>query len=92
MPLGLINDNWGGTPVEHWSTPDAFDSCGRVDNDGTLYNAMIAPYVEGPMAVGVMLALAGAGALYELAPPKHKAALLAPRGGRAAEATAKKRD
>ena len=48
--------------------------------------------VEGPMAVGVMLALAGAGALYELAPPTHKAALLAPRGGRAAEATAKKRD
>jgi hypothetical protein len=47
----LVNNNWGGTPVEHWSTPDAFASCGRNDNDGSLYNAMIHPYVVGPMAL-----------------------------------------
>jgi hypothetical protein len=30
----------GGTPIEHWATPDAFASCGRTDTDSYLYNAM----------------------------------------------------
>lgn len=51
VPIGLINDNWGGTPVEHWSTPASLAQCGSTVNDSTLYNAMINPYTVGPMAV-----------------------------------------
>jgi sialate O-acetylesterase len=51
VPLGLVSSNWGGTPVEHWSPPDSFASCGRTDTDSTLYNAMIHPFVVGPMAL-----------------------------------------
>jgi len=50
IPIGLISNNWGGTPVESWSTPDAFKACNRTGN-GNLYNAMINPYTIGPMAV-----------------------------------------
>lgn len=51
LPLGLISNNWGGTPVEHWADPAAFARCNRSDTDSTLYNAMINPYVVGPMAL-----------------------------------------
>ena len=27
-PIGLIEDDWGGTPVQAWSTPEALKSCG----------------------------------------------------------------
>ena len=40
-----------GTPVEHWADNAAFTRCNRKDTDSTLYNAMIFPYVVGPMAV-----------------------------------------
>ena len=50
-PLGLVSNNWGGTPVEHWADPAAFARCNRTDTDSTLYNAMINPYVVGPMAL-----------------------------------------
>ena len=26
-PIGLIATNWGGTPVEAWSSPDALKKC-----------------------------------------------------------------
>jgi len=39
VPLGLINNNWGGSPIENW-----------MDN-GAYYNAMIRPYMVGPMAL-----------------------------------------
>lgn len=50
VPIGLISSNWGGTTVEAWSTPEAFESCNRTGNGG-LYNAMINPYTIGPMAI-----------------------------------------
>lgn len=50
IPIGLISNNWGGTRVESWSTPEAFKSCNRTGT-GNLYNAMINPYTVGPMAV-----------------------------------------
>jgi len=50
VPIGLISNNWGGTPVESWSTTDAFKACNRSGN-GNLYNAMINPYTIGPMAI-----------------------------------------
>merc|ERR1712048_20393 len=27
VPIGLISNNWGGTPVESWTTPDALKAC-----------------------------------------------------------------
>ncbi|CAB9500282.1 Sialate O-acetylesterase [Seminavis robusta] len=39
VPIGLISDNWGGTAVQRWKP------------NGDLYNAMIYPYMVGPMAV-----------------------------------------
>lgn len=28
-PIGLIESDWGGTPVEAWSSPDARSACGH---------------------------------------------------------------
>lgn len=50
VPIGLISNNWGGTVIESWSTPDAFKACNRTGS-GNLYNAMINPYTVGPMAI-----------------------------------------
>lgn len=50
VPLGLISSNWGGTPIQHWSSPDALSKCG-AGKDSTLYNAMIVPFTVGPMSV-----------------------------------------
>jgi hypothetical protein len=30
VPLGLVDSDWGGTPVEAWSTPASLDSCGAT--------------------------------------------------------------
>ena len=45
VPVGLISNNWGGTPVESWSTPATLAACNVTTVDSTLYNAMIHPYV-----------------------------------------------
>lgn len=50
VPIGLVSSNWGGTPVEHWMSPETSSPCGH-ESDGTLYNAMIHPYTVGPMSV-----------------------------------------
>ena len=50
VPIGLVNDNWGGTRVEHWTPPATTAHCGH-QSSGELYNAMIVPYTVGPMAV-----------------------------------------
>ena len=58
VPLGLISNNWGGTKVEVWSPKKALARCGHNSSDvadGPMYNAMILPYAEGPMALSGFL-------------------------------------
>lgn len=50
VPQGLISNNWGGTPIQHWSSPDALKVC-NGPKDSVLWNAMVVPYTVGPMAV-----------------------------------------
>jgi sialate O-acetylesterase len=50
VPIGLVSNNWGGTRVEQWMSPSTSLPCGHAST-GELYNAMIAPYTLGPMAV-----------------------------------------
>jgi len=50
IPQGLISNNWGGTPIEHWSSPAALKVC-NSPTDSVLWNAMVVPYTVGPMAV-----------------------------------------
>ena len=50
VPIGLISNNWGGTKVEQWLEPASTQLCGH-NSTGELYNAMIAPYTVGPMAL-----------------------------------------
>eukprot|EP00966_Prymnesium_polylepis_P109307 2530265-Prymnesium_polylepis.2 len=54
VPVGLISNNWGGTKVDVWSPAAAYDKCNRTDlpiHGGPMYNAMILPYAQGPMAL-----------------------------------------
>lgn len=54
VPIGLISNNWGGTKVEVWAPEAAYASCNRTGlpvYGGPMYNAMILPYAEGPMAI-----------------------------------------
>ncbi|KAL3892624.1 MAG: hypothetical protein SGPRY_014949 [Prymnesium sp.] len=51
VPIGLISNNWGGTPVESWTTPEVLKACQSKTVDSVLYNAMIHPYTLGPMAL-----------------------------------------
>jgi len=47
VPIGLISNNWGGTLVEQWSSPDVISKChSSVDPKfySVLYHAMITPY------------------------------------------------
>ena len=60
-PTALIQSAWGGTRVEAWMSEEAIagtGSFGKVvparagQNSATvLYNAMIAPYTVGPLAL-----------------------------------------
>ena len=53
VPIGLVSDNWGGTPVEAWSTKESLATCGDNTTDATthLFNAMINPFTVGPMTL-----------------------------------------
>jgi sialate O-acetylesterase len=47
MPVGLVNTNWGGTPVEFWSSSDSLDKCaGNKAESGGAYNGMITPLLN----------------------------------------------
>lgn len=60
VPIGLVSTNWGGTPVQYWSSPDALAKCNQslapavgdsmFGNVGLansqLYNAMINPFLK----------------------------------------------
>ncbi|GFO42736.1 sialate o-acetylesterase-like [Plakobranchus ocellatus] len=49
IPIGLVDTNWGGTPVEAWSSPDALKKCNITSNvngptnNSVLWNAMVNP-------------------------------------------------
>eukprot|EP00937_MAST-01D_sp_MAST-1D-sp2_P000996 g996.t1 len=50
-PIGLVESNVGGTPVEHWSSPAALARCrnpagGRYHPDSVLWNGMIVPLLN----------------------------------------------
>lgn len=46
-PIGLIDTNVGGTPVEHWSSPDALKLCfPKGHNDSLLWNGMVVPLLN----------------------------------------------
>jgi sialate O-acetylesterase len=55
MPMGLISSNWGGTCLSSWTPADgtAARDCGMSGTSGhaNLYDGLISPLVQGPMAV-----------------------------------------
>ncbi|XP_060553645.1 sialate O-acetylesterase-like isoform X2 [Ruditapes philippinarum] len=55
-PIGVIESDWGGTPIEVWSGPDVFQACPSQSTltpsmywpteRGVLWNSMIHPYLS----------------------------------------------
>ena len=56
-PLGLIETNVGGTPDQHWSSPEALTKCKNLPGapkwqwpsnftDSVLWNAKVVPYLK----------------------------------------------
>ncbi|XP_053396074.1 sialate O-acetylesterase-like [Mercenaria mercenaria] len=55
-PIGIIESNWGGTPIEVWSSPDAINACPTTVKPspsiywptdlGALWNSMMHPYLS----------------------------------------------
>jgi sialate O-acetylesterase len=50
VPIGLINNNWGGTNINQWSSATANQKCNQTGS-GNLWNAMVVPYTVGPMTL-----------------------------------------
>lgn len=54
LPIGLVSNNWGGTPLEVWTPSAAYAQCNRSApylHGPPMYNAMMHPYAHGPMAL-----------------------------------------
>merc|ERR1719198_1880026 len=52
VPIGLISSNWGGTQIQEWMPYETLKKCVDTGRDiGGHYNAMINPYLVGPMAL-----------------------------------------
>jgi len=58
VPIGLVSSNKGGTAIELWSVPESLQSCNAKpwglrtsENYSTLHNAMIHPFLVGPMSL-----------------------------------------
>ncbi|VDI29979.1 sialate O-acetylesterase [Mytilus galloprovincialis] len=56
-PIGLIESDWGGTPIEAWSSPDALQKCTSTQqhlspspvtsrSNNVLWNGMIHPFLK----------------------------------------------
>ena len=45
IPIGVLNTNWGGTPVEFWSSPEALAKCGSAPDSGG-WNGMMVPLLN----------------------------------------------
>jgi sialate O-acetylesterase len=50
VPIGLVNNNWGGTTIQQWSSADAMAAC-KQTGSGNLWNPMIVPYTVGPFTL-----------------------------------------
>ncbi|ESO84973.1 hypothetical protein LOTGIDRAFT_131233, partial [Lottia gigantea] len=52
-PIGMVESDWGGTPIETWSSPDALAACPKNRRksweDSGCWNAMIEPIL--PMTI-----------------------------------------
>ena len=52
IPIGILNTNWGGTPIEFWMSKEALDACpdphGTKDSQSPHqgWNGMIAPLLR----------------------------------------------
>lgn len=48
LPVGLVNTNWGGTPIEFWMSDDARAKCASTSSEGQggAYNGMITPLLN----------------------------------------------
>jgi len=54
VPVGLIQTTWGGTPSNHWESPDALEACMGSDSwqwpvgfkDSVLWNGQVVPLLR----------------------------------------------
>lgn len=55
VPVGLISSNWGGTSIQVWLPAKANELCNAGNGSGDKHNAMISPYMTGPMQMAGIL-------------------------------------
>jgi sialate O-acetylesterase len=55
VPVGLISSNWGGTSIQVWMPSKANELCNTGNWSGDRHNAMINPYMVGPMQMAGVL-------------------------------------
>ena len=55
VPVGLVSSNWGGTAIQVWMSAEANTECKFGSGSGDKHNAMIAPFMVGPMQMAGIL-------------------------------------